>query len=157
MNKLYPAIVVAFSLSAITASAQTMSSDQPPPGTIQHRAETMQWRDAPPSMPAGTKIMVLEGNPAAEGLFTMRLKIPAGTVLPPHWHPRHERVTVLSGSIRVGFGDVVDESATTTFNAGSFYVNPPDSHHYVIFPEETVMQMTGVGPWELHLVGAGAK
>src|SRR5690349_18637105 len=102
----------------------------------------MQWRDAPPSMPAGTKIMDLDGKPAAEGVLTMRLKIPAGTVLPPHWHPRHERVTVLSGSIRVGFGDVVDESATTTFNAGSFYVNPPDSRHYVIFPEETVMQMT---------------
>jgi quercetin dioxygenase-like cupin family protein len=108
-------------------------------------------------MPAGTKLMVLEGNPAAEGFFTVRLKIPAGTVLPPHWHPRHERVTVLSGSIRVGFGDVIAEPATTTFKAGSFYVNPPESHHYVIFPEETVMQLTGVGPWELHLVGVGAK
>jgi quercetin dioxygenase-like cupin family protein len=97
--------------------------------------------------------MVLEGNPTQEGFFTIRLSVPAGTVLPPHWHPRDERVTLLSGMVRVGFGDVVDESATKAFGPGSFYLNPANSHHFVLFTEESVVQMTGIGPWELHYVG----
>jgi hypothetical protein len=29
--------------------------------------------------------------------------------------------------------------------------------HYLYFPEETVMQMTGVGPWELFTTHVEAK
>jgi quercetin dioxygenase-like cupin family protein len=156
MNRFHCGATALLSLiaaTAVTASAQIPPSNGIPSGAIQQPAESMQWRGGTPSRPPGTKIMVLEGNPTTEGFFTIRLKVPAGTVLPPHWHPRDERVTVLSGTVRVGFGDRVDESATTTFGAGSFYLNPPNSHHFVIFPEESVVQLTGVGPWELHIVG----
>src|SRR5689334_6430522 len=53
------------------------------------------WHSGPPTLPRGAKIAVLEGDPAKEGLFTMRIKLPAGTTIAPHWHPRDERVTVL--------------------------------------------------------------
>lgn len=125
-----------------------------PAGTIQFRGEE-QWVDAPPTLPAGTKVLRLEGDPRAEGIFTMRLKLPAGARLDPHWHPRDERVTILSGEARVGFGDVFDEKAMTSFTAGNFYVNPAKSHHYVFIAKETVMQLTGVGPWELHFIDQG--
>ena len=36
------------------------------------------------------------------------------------------------------------------FPAGSFYVNPPQAHHFVLFPVTTVIQITGDGPWEIH-------
>jgi quercetin dioxygenase-like cupin family protein len=123
-----------------------------PPGTIQVPGGTGTWVDAPPSLPAGTKMLVLEGHPAEQGFFTMRLRVPAGARLQPHWHPREERVTILSGLARVGFGDTFDESVMTTFGPGSFYVNPPKSHHYVWIVEPTEMQLTGTGPWELHLL-----
>lgn len=110
------------------------------------------WKNAPPTLPHGAKIAVLEGDPAKEGLFTMRIKLPAGSTIAPHWHPRDERVTVLSGKVMVGFGDVIDSSSTTEFAAGGFYVNPANSHHYLIVPKETVLQLTCVGPWELHAV-----
>lgn len=118
-----------------------------PEGTIQ--VANPVWKDAPPSMPKGAKIAVLEGNPQQSGMFTLRLKLPAGSSVPPHWHPRPERVTILSGEARVGFGDKVGGDATS-FPAGAFYVNPPESHHYVLFPVETVIQITGDGPWEVH-------
>jgi mannose-6-phosphate isomerase-like protein (cupin superfamily) len=120
-----------------------------PPGTIQVTKVT--WKPGPPSMPKGAQIAVLEGDQTKPGIFTLRLKMPRGSRVPPHWHPRPERVTVLSGEAQVGFGDKVS-SDVTTFRAGSFYVNPPQSHHFVLFPQETVIQITGEGPWEVHPV-----
>jgi quercetin dioxygenase-like cupin family protein len=109
------------------------------------------WKDGPPSLPKGTKIAVLEGDQSKSGIFTLRLKIPAGTRLLPHTHPRPERVTVLSGEARVGFGTTFSKDGKG-FPAGSFYVNPPDTAHYVFFPKETVLQLTCEGPWEVHFV-----
>lgn len=120
-----------------------------PEGTIQVAKVT--WLDGPPTMPKGAKIAVLEGNQTQAGMFTIRLKMPAGSQVPPHWHPRPERVTILSGEARVGFGDKVSKDVTS-FGPGAFYVNPPLSHHFVLFPKETVIQITGEGPWEVHRI-----
>jgi quercetin dioxygenase-like cupin family protein len=105
------------------------------------------WVDAPPTMPAGTKMAVLEGNSQEGGIFTLRLKVPAGSKLAPHTHPRAERVTVLSGKVVVTIG-----GKSTTFTAGGFYVNPPDEVHSVTFAEESVLQLTCEGPWKLEYV-----
>jgi len=121
-------------------------------GAIQHATEDLHWVDGPPSLPPGAKIMVLEGNPRENGLFTIRLKLPAGTRIEPHWHPRDERVTVVSGSVWVGFGDTFDTTTARQLRAGSYYVNPPLLHHFLWIPEETVLQMTNMGPWELTYV-----
>ncbi|MFP5245053.1 MAG: cupin domain-containing protein [Thermoanaerobaculia bacterium] len=109
------------------------------------------WKDAPPSMPKNTKIAVLEGSPQQPGLFTIRLKVPAGAIIKPHTHPRPERVTVLSGRIRVGFGKTI-EPGGTTFTAGGFYVNPPEEPHDLVIEEESVLQLTCEGPWQLDYV-----
>ena len=109
------------------------------------------WKPAPPTLPKGAQVAVLEGDPKAAAMFTMRIKLPAGSIVPPHWHPRDERVTVLSGEVVVGFGDTFAKSGTT-FHAGGFYVNPPDVHHYLWVPKESVLQLTCMGPWELHTV-----
>ena len=105
------------------------------------------WTDAPASMPKGTKMAVLEGSPAKAGLFTIRLRVPAGAKIALHTHPRPERVTVLSGKLTVSIG-----GKDTTFEDGGFYVNPPDVPHSIAFDEETVLQLTCEGPWELVLV-----
>jgi len=105
------------------------------------------WKDAPPTMPKGTTIAVLEGSPQEKGIFTIRLKVPAGSTIPLHTHPRPERVTVLSGEVSVDI-----EGKSTRFTAGGFYVNPPDVPHSVTFPVETVLQLTCEGPWMLEYV-----
>lgn len=130
----------------LLACALAFASDE----KIQLLPQDVRWADAPPALPAGTKVAVLEGTPKKAGTFTMRLKVPAGARIAPHWHPRPERVTVLSGSVLVGFGDTLDEKASKRFPAGSFYVNPPKVHHYVWADEEAVLQITGIGPWEIH-------
>ncbi|HVE69774.1 MAG TPA: cupin domain-containing protein [Thermoanaerobaculia bacterium] len=124
---------------------------------IAFTSEAVVWKDGPPTLPAGSKTAVLEGDPRAEGIFTMRVRVPAGATLAPHWHPRHERVTILSGAAELGFGSTATPSATKRYGAGSFYVNPPRTMHYLFFPEETVMQMTGIGPWEMFTTDVEAK
>jgi len=110
------------------------------------------WKDAPPSMPPGAKIAVLEGDPKQPGLFTLRLKLPKGALIEPHTHPRPERVTVLSGKVLVGFGADADETKGTEFTAGGFYVNPPDEVHYVFVKEDSIVQLTCEGPWVIKYV-----
>ena len=63
-------------------------------------ADAVKWGPAPPSLPPGASAAVLLGNPAVAGPFVLRLKLPAGFVIPPHRHSKDELVTVISG----GFG-----------------------------------------------------
>lgn len=118
-----------------------------PEGTIQATADTLEWRDAPPSLPKGSQIAVLEGNPGQEGMFTLRVRVPAGARLQAHTHPRPERVTILSGAVGVGFGPHYDQTRLKVFRAGDFYVNPPGKTHFVSFAQDSEVQITGQGPW----------
>jgi quercetin dioxygenase-like cupin family protein len=119
---------------------------------IQHPFDTIVFQPAPPSMPKGVEMVVLEGDPKADGMFTIRLKAPTGFALPPHTHPSDERVTVLAGSVSVGFGSATDRSAAKLFAAGSFYVNPANVAHYVFSDEGATLQITGAGPWRVDAV-----
>ena len=49
-------------------------------------ANDVQWKDAPPVLP-GAQLSVLYGDPTKEGMFVMRLKLPANYRVPPHTHP----------------------------------------------------------------------
>lgn len=125
-----------------------------PRPAIQHPVGEIVFRPAPANMPKGVEMVVLEGDPKAESMFTIRLKAPAGFALAPHTHPADERVTVLEGSVSVGFGPAADHSAAKSFPAGSFYVNPADVAHYVFSPEGCTLQITGQGPWRVDYLAA---
>ena len=120
-----------------------------PEGAIQIHAETLPWKPAPPSLPAGAESAVLEGDPRQPGLFTLRIRVPAGSRLLPHTHPRPERITVLSGSLGLGFGKRYDQTRLKIFRAGDYYVTPPGVVHFLGFPEDTEVQITTEGPWGL--------
>jgi quercetin dioxygenase-like cupin family protein len=139
-------VVIASLLAATIISAQQTPKTEAPIGIT---PEAVVWSDGPATLPPGSKMAILEGSPRAEGMFTMRVRIPAGSTIPPHWHPRQERVTVLSGAIDLGFGTVANKDSVTRYRTGSFYVNPPRVVHYLFFPEATEMQITAIGPWEL--------
>ncbi|HEX7708289.1 MAG TPA: cupin domain-containing protein [Thermoanaerobaculia bacterium] len=136
-------------LSFLLASPLLAQTVPPAREGIAVTPATVVWRDAPASLPPGSQVAVLEGDPSAPGIFTMRVRVPAGAVLVPHWHPQHERVTILSGVVELGLGTVADRSKTVMYGPGSFYVNPPGAMHFLFFPENTEMQMTGIGPWEI--------
>jgi len=113
------------------------------------------WGPPPPFVAAGAQLAVLEGNPMGNsGDFTIRLKMPAGYKIAPHWHPKRENVTVISGSFKVGMGDKFDESRMGVFPAGSFAYLDPDMHHYAMAVGETVVQVHGMSPLQFNYVNA---
>jgi len=118
-------------------------------------SDDIKWAAGPPSLPAGAHAAILEGNPAKPGPFTMRLKLPAGYKIAPHTHPAIEHVTVLSGTLNIGTGEVLDASKTTALVAGSFVVMQTGVKHFVVCKEEVVLQAHSVGPWGITYVNPG--
>ena len=99
---------------------------------------------------------VLEGDPlASSGDYTVRLKMPDGYRIAPHWHPKRENVTVISGTFKVGMGDSFQESSMASFPAGSFAYMDPDMHHYAMASGEVVVQIHGVSPVQFNYVNPG--
>src|SRR5277367_6025311 len=115
--------------------------------------DTVQWGPPPPFVAPGAQLAVVEGNPAAStGDYTIRLKMPDGYRIAPHWHPLRENVTVISGTFKVGMGDRFDESKMMTFPAGSFAFMDPDMHHYAMASGEVVVQVHGTAPLQSNYV-----
>jgi hypothetical protein len=97
---------------------------------------------------------VLEGDPRQPMLFTARFRVSSSLELKPHWHPRNERVTILSGKVGVGFGDAIDRTKVTWFEAGDYYVNAQGAHHFVVADGPAELQITGIGPWKVHYLSS---
>lgn len=114
------------------------------------RPEQLKWQEGPPSLPAGARFVVLEGDPSQEGFFAMRLKLPAGYKIPPHTHPNVERVTVISGTFYLGTGETFDASATVALPAGSYAFMPPGMKHFASARGETEIQLATMGPWKIN-------
>lgn len=125
-----------------------------PEGVVQHvvAAADIEWRACPPTLPAGCEIAVLEGDPQLPDLFTVRFRVNEEFVMPPHTHPRDERVTVLSGRMAVAFGEDADRLNASEFGPGDYYVNAHNAVHSVWADEPSVIQITGIGPWEARFV-----
>ncbi len=115
--------------------------------------DAVQFGPAPAFVPAGAQLAVLEGNPmGSSGDYTVRLKMPDGYRFPPHFHPKRENVTVISGTFKVGMGDHFVESAMSSFPAGSFAYLDPDMHHFAEASGEVVVQIHGEAPLQITYV-----
>ena len=138
--------VVVFAGVTSAATAETMG------GHTVVSPQEIKWGPAPPVLPPGAEAAVLFGDPSKEGLFALRLKLPQGYRVPPHTHPVDEVVTVISGTFGLGMGETADQSKAQPLPAGSFFALPPETAHYVFIDEETVIQISTVGPWGLKYV-----
>ncbi len=114
--------------------------------------DQLKWQDGPPSLPTGSMIAVMEGDPSKEGPFTFRLKLPDGYRIPPHTHPKVERVTVISGTFLLGMGEKFDPSALRDIPAGTYGFWPAGMKHFASAKGETVVQLHGTGPWLIEYV-----
>jgi uncharacterized RmlC-like cupin family protein len=151
---------------AQTATKKTSAKAAAPAATVV-TPDKLQWGPAPPIFPSGAQFAVLAGNPMAAGPFIVRLKLPDGYRIMPHWHPTAENVTVLSGEFRVAMGNKFDETALQPLPAHSVASIPPHHNHYGMAKGETELQINSTGPFKLvyvnpaddptHSQGASAK
>ena len=114
--------------------------------------ETIEWKAGPAAIPPGAKMAVLEGDPTKEGPFVVRFQFPEGYHIPPHTHPKTERVTVISGTLFLAMGENLDRSAAKTLTAGTYGFWPAGMKHTAWSQGETVIQLHGIGPWQINYV-----
>jgi quercetin dioxygenase-like cupin family protein len=152
MRILGGAVLPVLLFGAPAAAQEPAITDVGPPHHLLFQAEAVEWGAAPPTLEEGITVAVLEGDPTQPGVFTMRIRMPDGAFIAPHWHPNVERVTVLSGAFLLGSGDVMDRDATERLEPGAYTSMPPGMRHFAIAEGETVIQLTSVGPWIINYV-----
>lgn len=155
----YPLLVAALVVPALLSAQQPAGRKEAPGKGARAAArhltltpDRIDWKAGPAALPAGAQAAVIDGDPAKPGLFTMRLKLPDGYRIPPHFHAASEHVTVISGSFAVGQGSEWREGEGTVLEAGGFAVMPPGMRHYAWTRGETVVQVHAMGPWKLTYV-----
>jgi quercetin dioxygenase-like cupin family protein len=116
-------------------------------------AGEIKWGDAPPDLPSGAQVAVLHGDPSKRAAYTLRIKMPAGYKIAPHWHTKDEQLTIVSGAFVLHMGDTM-EAPASTLTAGGFHFLPAKMHHAAETTEETIVQVDGMGPFDIHYLDA---
>jgi quercetin dioxygenase-like cupin family protein len=131
--------VLLVALCAHTARAAAQSPD-------------LKWGPAPAIFPAGARMAVLSGDPSKSELFTVRLDMPDGYTIAPHWHPTDEHVTVIRGTFLVGMGDKFDLGKTMALPADGFVTAGARMNHFARAKGHTIVQVHAMGPFALTYV-----
>src|SRR5258706_11090142 len=108
-------------LAGNASAATTAKTARPAMKVPDHGLTTpndVKWGPAPPVFQAGAQMAVLQGDPGAVGPYTVRLMMPDGYRIMPHWHPTTENVTVISGTFHLGTGATFDEASGSEMPAG---------------------------------------
>jgi hypothetical protein len=116
------------------------------------RPVDIKWGAAPPVLRKGAELAVMSGDPGSTGPYTVRLKLPAGYKIAPHWHPTDENVTVVSGSFALGMGDTFDMKTMKTLPMGGYALLPAEMHHYAWTKTGATVQVHGMGPFVINYV-----
>jgi quercetin dioxygenase-like cupin family protein len=144
-------MIVAAAVFVFAAEQSTSAS-----ATTEHRVvrpADLKWGEAPPGLPIGGRMAVLNGDPMQAGAFTVRLKAPAGYKVMPHTHPTAERLTVISGSFKIGMGEKFDEASMQQMSPGSYIVLPASMAHYAKGAgKDSVVQIDSEGPFQINYV-----
>ena len=137
MRVLIPSLLGALALTACAAqpppapptSAQPAAAAAPAVHVVLP-AKDIKYTPGPASYPKGAQMALLHGDPSKPEIFGLRLKLPKGYAIPPHFHPNSENVTVISGTFRVGMGEVADRAKAAALPVGSFFTFSSGMAHY---------------------------
>ena len=107
-------------------------------------ASELQWV----VMPNGVSRAYLSGDDKKSGVYAYLARIPAGFKFQPHWHPDERVVTVISGTMLVGYGEKFDEANMKELPAGGFWTEPAQQPHFTWAKGggEAVIYVVGRGP-----------
>lgn len=111
------------------------------------------WQPGPPTLPPGAKYFLIEGDPSKAGPLIMRLLLPAGYIIPAHFHPGAERATVISGTYNMGTGSKFNKESCKEMPAESVAIMPAGGiPHFGWASKETIIQVHIDGPLQITYV-----
>ena len=149
-------LLASLSLLICLGPSRINADDQPKHGEekdhVMVTPDKLKWGPAPPSLPKGAEVAVLAGDPTKKEPFTIRVKLPDGFKVPPHWHPTDENVTVIKGTFNMGRGEKFDAHATQELPVSSYVRMPKGMRHFAWAKGETIVQVHGEGPFQINYV-----
>jgi quercetin dioxygenase-like cupin family protein len=117
-------------------------------------SEDVDWKSFA-EFPPTVRLAVVVGQPSEAGPYTIRVKVPHGVKLMPHWHPEDRVYTVISGVFYIGLGDQFDAEKLQAYPPGSVIVLPGNtSHFHWAKSSEYVTQVTAIGPLGLEYINS---
>jgi quercetin dioxygenase-like cupin family protein len=140
-------LTLALAIPAI-ATGQQPSKESGLVAMTEVAAASLKWGPLElPGFAPGLEIAVIHGDPAAEGLYTIRLRFPADYKFPAHNHPNAENLTVVSGTFLLGMGEKTDAAGLKKYVPGDFLWIPGAMSHFGGVEGETIIQLHGIGPF----------
>jgi Domain of unknown function (DUF4437) len=126
---------IALALFIFSGSAQAE-----PLATTQLTPDRFKWDPTP----FGGQKVTLVGDEQKPGMYVYRVRFPANFKVQPHFHPDERVVTVMSGTLYIGYGEQFDESAMKALPAGSIWTEPAKQPHFVWAKEgDVIVQVVG--------------
>jgi quercetin dioxygenase-like cupin family protein len=131
---------------ALLAVALPTLADQP--ADVMKITQEPEIKFNPSRTTPGISQAVMFGDPSVPGqIYIVRNKFAPGTFSAPHFHPEARYILVVKGTWWVGSGPVQDLNTATPVKAGGFVVHHPNKIHWDgAKDEETIVQITGIGP-----------
>jgi quercetin dioxygenase-like cupin family protein len=111
------------------------------------------WPAAPLSTQAGSSMqtavesLVVFGDAAKPGLYSIMFRVKPGAKIPAHSHPDDRSCFVVSGVWYFGYGDRFSETALRALPAGSHYTEPANVNHFAATRRSgATAECTSIGP-----------
>jgi len=102
----------------------------------------------------GPEQAVIFGDPSKPGVYVVRVKFPPGFHSNPHYHSQDRHAVVIKGVWWNGTGEDLDFNKAKPIPAGSYVFHPAGGVHWDgAGTEETIIQISGIGPVETTPVG----
>jgi quercetin dioxygenase-like cupin family protein len=115
-------------------------------------AENVNWEPFA-AFPPSAQLAVVVGHPSEPGPYVVRVKLPAGLKLMPHWHHEDRVYTVISGIFYIGLGERFEAADLEAYPPGAVVVLPGGTRHFHWAKSgEYVTQVTATGPISLEYV-----
>lgn len=112
----------------------------------------LKWGPQPPGLPAGARGAVVRGDPSKAGPFTIRVDLPNGYEVKPHWHPTSERIRVLEGTFLMGEGRDWSDKSLQALRSGQATTVAAHQPHYLRAQGRTMLEIRSTGPFEITYV-----
>ena len=149
---LIPALIAILAGVFLYVSFVYGSQNDPEFRTVTDRDLVWQDYEAPGFEP-GVKFALVHGDPSVpDEPYTIRASFIDGYIIPPHYHPTDENLTVLSGTFMLAKGVEWDASKLKAYRTGDFIYFPAEHPHYAKARGPTVVQIHGIGPYDTILV-----
>jgi hypothetical protein len=149
-HKLRQAVLLSAVISIALFGPPTVAAQAAGSPTIT-QPDAFAWTPAE-GLPPGAKVAVLYGDPSKAGPFAVRFAFPAGYEVPTHSHPTDEFITVISGKIRMAFGQKADTAGAQPLVPASFMSLPAGAWHHLWVDADSVVELHSTGPFGVMLM-----